>query len=132
MSEHTKEPWTNGFFNGEAFNICSSSDGHLIAEVKNREDRNRIVSCVNACAGLPQDALDGGWTSAGISAYAKKLEQQRDELLAALKGARERMLVSYLHEGEGINKSRRITFMDIEFVDFAIAKAEASKCTELT
>ena len=30
--------------------------------------------CVQACAGLPNDALYGGWTAVGISAYAKKLE----------------------------------------------------------
>jgi len=30
--------------------------------------------CIQACAGLPGDALDGGWTVAGMSAYAKKLE----------------------------------------------------------
>lgn len=45
---------------------------------------HRIVTCVNACEGLPQDALDGGWTAAGISAYASKLERHNAELLEAL------------------------------------------------
>ena len=37
--------------------------------------------CVNACAGLTEDALDGGWTAEGISAYAKKLENELTLLL---------------------------------------------------
>lgn len=32
------------------------------------------VKCLNACAELPDGALDGGLTAEGISAYAKKLE----------------------------------------------------------
>jgi len=30
---------------------------------------------MKACEGLPDGALDGGWTAAGMSAYAAKLEQ---------------------------------------------------------
>jgi len=30
--------------------------------------------CVKACAGLLEDALDGGWTARGLSDYAKSLE----------------------------------------------------------
>jgi hypothetical protein len=30
--------------------------------------------CMKACEGLPDGALDGGWTAVGMSAYAKKLE----------------------------------------------------------
>jgi hypothetical protein len=62
----------------------------LIVNGKRRveETEQRVSACVNALAGLSQDALDGGWTAAGISQYAKSLEQQRDELLAALKEAR--------------------------------------------
>lgn len=33
------------------------------------------AKCVAACAGLPDGALDGGWTAAGMSAYAAKLER---------------------------------------------------------
>jgi hypothetical protein len=49
----------------------------------------RLVACWNACEGLPQDALDGGWTAAGISQYAKRLEGERDELMGALKQCQE-------------------------------------------
>jgi hypothetical protein len=38
---------------------------------------------------LPQDALDGGWTRAGLEAYGLQMKAQRDELLAALKLATE-------------------------------------------
>lgn len=55
----------------------------------------RLVACWNALIDLPQEALDGGWTRAGLEAHALKMEQQahqaqaqRDELLAALKEAR--------------------------------------------
>jgi hypothetical protein len=44
----------------------------------------RIVTCVNACDGLPQDTLDGGWTAAGMIAYASKLERHNAELIEAL------------------------------------------------
>ena len=51
----------------------------------------RIVACWNALADLPQDALDGGWTRAGLEAYGLRMAVQRDELLAALE-ASEHML----------------------------------------
>jgi hypothetical protein len=44
----------------------------------------RIVSSVNALDGLPQETLDGGWTGVGMSAYAKKLEGEKAELIKAL------------------------------------------------
>ena len=46
------------------------------------EDANRLdelayaEKCMHACAGLPDGAIDGGWTSEGISAYAKRLENE--------------------------------------------------------
>lgn len=43
----------------------------------------RIVQCVNACEGLPNDALDGGWTAKGASAYAKRLEDAVKAFLEA-------------------------------------------------
>lgn len=78
MKKHTSEPWlidgqcaaaesdqvNNGFYTA----ICKGPDGEANAR--------RIVSCVNACTGLPQEALDGGWSATGISAYAADLEKQ--------------------------------------------------------
>lgn len=37
-------------------------------------DAERLAACWNACDGLSQDALDGGWTAKGLSQYAKSLE----------------------------------------------------------
>ena len=42
-----------------------------------------------ALAGLPDGALDGGWTAAGMSAYAKKLEGENEQLRLAEEGAKE-------------------------------------------
>lgn len=51
----------------------------------------RLAACWNALIDLPQEALDGGWTRAGLEAHALKMERQaqqaqaqRDELLATL------------------------------------------------
>ncbi|MGN5868354.1 hypothetical protein ACNQTS_33150, partial [Pseudomonas aeruginosa] len=46
-----------------------------LAEVERLRQFERI------CEGLPQDAIDGGWTVQGIRGYAKRLE---DQLKAAL------------------------------------------------
>jgi hypothetical protein len=55
-----------------------------------RADLSAINKACEILAGLPQDAIDGGWTARGISAYAKRLEgrltaleSERDALLAA-------------------------------------------------
>lgn len=98
MSAHTPEPWAidpddrpgmewNNHIvpaNSPGRTICFMSHDGTEENVECQANARRIVACVNACAGLPQDALDGGWTSAGMSAYAKSLEVLRDDLLAAL------------------------------------------------
>lgn len=45
---------------------------------------DRIVACVNACAGIDTETLDGKLLGVAIVDAYRKLEQQRDELLAAL------------------------------------------------
>lgn len=45
---------------------------------------NLIELYEKVLAGLPNDAIDGGWTAAGICAYAKRLEAERDAALKAL------------------------------------------------
>ena len=37
--------------------------------------------CRKACEGLPDGAIDGGWTAAGMSAYARKLEDALNQIL---------------------------------------------------
>jgi hypothetical protein len=56
----------------------------VVAECESEEDARRIVSCVNALADLPQEALDGGWTRAGLEAYGNRMKAERGELLGEL------------------------------------------------
>lgn len=91
MSEqkHTPEPWyfdTKSRVGVDDLSICAVDaideyrpGGWDFGETSEANAR-RIVACVNACEGLSQDALDGGWTAKGISDYAKKLEAQRDAI----------------------------------------------------
>ncbi|MDR6389157.1 hypothetical protein J2803_001759 [Paraburkholderia phenoliruptrix] len=46
----------------------------------------RIAEFERILDGLSQDAIDGGWTARGISAYAKTLEDQIAALESAAKG----------------------------------------------
>jgi hypothetical protein len=84
--KHNPESWSkNELVNlgVDQVNILSS-DGSLVAVAFGAENAARIVACVNACKGLSQEALDGGWSSTGLSSYAKSLEKQRDYLLKDL------------------------------------------------
>lgn len=74
MSQHTKEPWqvvvrqTTNVIRHE----FDDQNGVIIAMGQSDADARRIVACVNELAGKPEG-------------YVKALENQRDELLAALK-----------------------------------------------
>ncbi|MFU5241108.1 hypothetical protein ACM7W4_28065 [Pseudomonas aeruginosa] len=59
----------------EMFNRVEQQRDAALAEVEHLRQFERI------CEGLPQDAIDGGWTVQGIRGYAKRLE---DQLKAAL------------------------------------------------
>lgn len=39
-----------------------------------RDDQERLEELENVLDGLPQEAIDGGWTAKGISRYVKSLE----------------------------------------------------------
>lgn len=124
--EHTKEPWS-------VFNDCvESSDGKVIAHVLTSQydmesltsiDASRIVACVNACVGIPTEHLEKGPNTVEqlaqlAEAEIDKLEQQRDELLAALKRS-----VSYVRAaGVLIDLGD-----DLKIIEAAIAKVEAAK-----
>ncbi len=87
---HTPEPW-------EAVTPCPGQCCWLLQQVRNEhgmfgrisypemseEDANRIVACVNACAGISTDALEEAARTG--KRVAEMLQQQRDELLAAAK-----------------------------------------------
>ena len=88
MSEHTKEPWKYI----EVIGGCSVYAGQIqilsymySPDAENRANARRIVACVNACAGITIEALEGDkiiWVSESDHSH---LERQRDELLAAAK-----------------------------------------------
>lgn len=91
-NKHTSEPWNLFSKNG----VVEITNAKRIAIVgwagfdSTRVDEDaeanarRIVACVNACAGLTDDHFDGGFSVAAMSEYIKRIERQRDEMLAAL------------------------------------------------
>lgn len=96
--KHTIEPWQFGHFGTEAFWIGPNETRVSVAFVphdcdsardESRENARRIVACVNACAGIsnPDDyEFSRVLTLADEQrATCLKYEQQRDELLEALK-----------------------------------------------
>lgn len=91
MSKHTNEPWSllpDGLTivdnnNQEIATVCWRHK-HLDDTGETSANANRIVSCVNALEGVPNDALDGGWSAEGISVYAKSLERNQNELIECL------------------------------------------------
>jgi len=76
MSKHTPEPWKDGFLRVTALDggmkiaVTSCEIGNVEIEQANA---NRIVTCVNACAGMADPAAE-----------IAELKRQRDELLVAL------------------------------------------------
>lgn len=95
---HTKEPWTaHSKCPGQCcWHIKGINDEILDWDINIPEmseaDAKRIVACVNACVGCATAILEvtptGFFNSTyGHPTYLKKLEQQRDELLTALRVA---------------------------------------------
>ncbi|HFK8425638.1 TPA: hypothetical protein ACG0QE_005067 [Pseudomonas aeruginosa] len=63
----------------EVATACATAEQErdaALAEVERLRQFERI------CEGLPQDAIDGGWTVQGIRGYAKRLEDQLKSALA--------------------------------------------------
>lgn len=96
MSNHTPEPWRVGrpgtVVSDTPVPGMGGSDaveyygGHLIGESIIEANSRRIVACVNACAGMRNDELEGGLLIGVMQSKIDRLECQRDELLAALQG----------------------------------------------
>lgn len=96
-----------------------ASNGNTIAtfnEEPGKANARRLVACWNALIDLPQAALDGGWTRAGLESYGLKVERERDELLEVLKIAVRQNSHDMLMTGEELRQCSA-----------AIAKVEASK-----
>ena len=90
MSKHTPEPWvvedrqdidTNFYSDDATVSIIGGCQEYIFAHrdiEERRANARRIVTCVNACAGMDDPAAE-----------IAELKRQRDELLAALNYARD-------------------------------------------
>lgn len=63
MAEHTKEPWHDhpkslSITSADAVVAFTSFASVNMTEEKARANARRIVACVNACAGIPTEALE--------------------------------------------------------------------------
>lgn len=58
--------------------------GHLIAESITSANSRRIVACVNACEGISTESLERSDVIASMQGERRRLETQRDDLLAVL------------------------------------------------
>jgi hypothetical protein len=52
--------------NGDVVELCGSYEADC--------NLDRMLDCTNACEGLSNDALDGGWKASELIAYTVKLE----------------------------------------------------------
>ncbi|AEX55918.1 hypothetical protein PMG1_00047 [Pseudomonas phage PMG1] len=83
MTRHFAEAWRNR-------DTQKALDGYLsagIAQLEQQRDAalsevERLRQFERICEGLPQDAIDGGWTVQGIRAHSKQLEEQLKVALA--------------------------------------------------
>ena len=102
-SKHTPEPWEFGYGQTREFGMClgiglnSAPDWHVVAVVSPADSVNhadeanarRIVACVNACAGIPDEQLYDQEPGCLLSAMVEQeqeimtITKQRDELLKA-------------------------------------------------
>ena len=95
MSKHTPEPWRVGrpgtVVSDTPVPGMGGSDaveyygGHLIGESITEANARRIAACVNACAGMRNDELEGGLLIGVMQVKIDLLESLRDELLEAAK-----------------------------------------------
>lgn len=101
MSEHTKEPWVVGVSADNGLPCVDSTDStqpieicevwgvvdDKVADETALANARRIVACVNACEGIPQDWLEFGSSGClqNVREERNSYKQERDELLAALK-----------------------------------------------
>ena len=72
---HTKEPW-NTWKNLYPRVITSEFESEDIARATYEEDALRIVACVNACAGITNEALEKGIILDSVKLHEAILDQQ--------------------------------------------------------
>ena len=99
-TEHTPEPWRIGtpppngeqtIGNEKGLMVAVATTGHGVSAEANAR---RIVACVNACAGIPDEQLYDQEPGCLLSAMVEQeqeimtITKQRDELLASLEAGR--------------------------------------------
>lgn len=86
MSQHTSGQWQTCPKDQSWEPVVQTDSGLWIAKCSSYQNARRIVACVNACAGITNNALElgsvGDWGT-----LVCDLEEQRSELLAALYAA---------------------------------------------
>lgn len=65
--KHTKEPWTEDMFGTQPFSNYKQVP---------KEDFERAMICVNACAGITNEALEKGIVLDSVKLHEAILEQQ--------------------------------------------------------
>lgn len=108
------------------YSIRNSSDEIVASTWLKRQDETarRIVSCLNACAGIPTETLEAGSMETTREVLsAAELKQQRDELLTALQESKETLERECTLITDTLWYSKTETLFD--FMDAAIAKATA-------
>lgn len=85
---HTAEPWE---FKGRSLYEKDTRSNEIAFFGDEQEDvlnGERAARCVNALAGLSDDALNGGWCFKEISAHAKWLEDENASVKKELESER--------------------------------------------
>jgi hypothetical protein len=86
MSEtrHSPEPWVAYRYPGDRSWDVHDADPEqvVVAAGLGKEDARRITACVNACVGIPTEALEAGHLAQVIRWFAD-IVRRDDEMLAA-------------------------------------------------
>ncbi len=101
MTRHFAEAWRNR-------DTQKALDGYLsagIAQLEQQRDAalsevERLRQFERICEGLPQDAIDGGWTVQGIRAHSKQLEEQLKVALARVAELEKQEPVAHLRASD--------------------------------
>jgi hypothetical protein len=143
MSEHTPGKLLPPSYDCNGLALIGPSPNYTIASVWHTPERDdqeanarRLVACWNALEDLPQDALDGGWTRAGLEAYGLQMKAERDrlsainaELIEALKLADKTMeeISKEMTAGERYTNAGQYLLDTPAVVRAAIAKAQGEQ-----
>lgn len=109
MSNHTPEPWLSSP-HGVPDHVtqigiyAEKGNGRDLAVVtSSKADAERIVACVNACAGIPNEVLEAQQSGGLPWSVADQIDQrvQHNRAAAELLAALEEMVKWYGRRGEG-------------------------------